>query len=84
MSVEIERAEAVTWIRVQMARHGITPADLLAAGCFGPRPRQRSAVATPARYASANGQTWDGEGAMPDWLQRAVNAGQSADFFRQF
>ncbi|BDB27712.1 hypothetical protein Tamer19_28580 [Cupriavidus sp. TA19] len=33
-------------------------------------------------YRNAMGQSWDGEGEYPDWLQRAVNAGQSIDFFR--
>lgn len=63
-----------------MARHGISLEDLLAAGCFG--VRKRSAATGRGGYANAAGETWDGEGAMPDWLQRAVNAGQVADFFR--
>ncbi|AAP85905.1 DNA-binding protein (plasmid) [Cupriavidus necator H16] len=25
--------------------------------------------------------SWDGQGEMPDWLRRAVNAGQSVEFF---
>lgn len=33
-------------------------------------------------YRNAMGQTWDGTGEYPDWLQRAVNAGQSIDFYR--
>ncbi|WP_354683679.1 H-NS family nucleoid-associated regulatory protein [Cupriavidus necator] len=33
-------------------------------------------------YRNAMGQTWDGQGEYPDWLQRAVNAGQSIEFFR--
>jgi DNA-binding protein H-NS len=33
-------------------------------------------------YRNALGQTWDGTGECPDWLQRAVNAGQSMDFYR--
>ncbi|MFS8975319.1 H-NS family nucleoid-associated regulatory protein [Cupriavidus necator] len=33
-------------------------------------------------YRNALGQTWDGQGEYPDWLQRAVNAGQSIEFFR--
>ena len=40
-----------------------------------------SARATPL-YRNAMGQTWDGTGEYPDWLQRAVNAGQSIDFYR--
>lgn len=43
-----------------------------------------AAVSAAARalYRNAMGQTWDGTGEYPDWLQRAVNAGQSIDFFR--
>ncbi len=43
-----------------------------------------AAVSAPARvlYRNAMGQTWDGTGEYPDWLQRAVNAGQSIDFYR--
>ncbi len=33
-------------------------------------------------YRNAAGQSWDGQGEMPDWLPRAVNAGQSVAFYR--
>lgn len=33
-------------------------------------------------YRNAMGQSWDGTGEKPDWLQRAINAGQSMDFYR--
>ncbi|MBT2180941.1 H-NS family nucleoid-associated regulatory protein [Ralstonia thomasii] len=72
------RAEAIAWVRMQIARYGLAYADLTAAGCFPPLRRASS----KARYRSAEGQTWDGEGDMPDWLQRAVNAGQSPEHFR--
>ncbi|ARU24609.1 transcriptional regulator (plasmid) [Ralstonia solanacearum] len=72
------RAEAITWVRLQIARYGLTHADLVAAGCFPSRKR----VVQKVRYRSADGQTWDEEGDMPDWLQRAVNAGQSPEHFR--
>ena len=36
----------------------------------------------PVLYRNALGQTWDGIGEPPDGLQRAVNAGQSMDFYR--
>lgn len=39
-------------------------------------------VAPRVLYRNAMGQTWDGSGEYPDWLQRAVNAGQSIDFYR--
>jgi DNA-binding protein H-NS len=35
----------------------------------------------PIKYRDAQGNTWDGEGEMPDWLRRAVHAGQTVDFF---
>ena len=70
-------AEAILWVRLQMARNGISYDDLIKAGCFdGGTGRHR------ARYRSADGRTWDGQGERPDWLQRAVNAGQSAEHFR--
>ncbi|MFV8600424.1 H-NS family nucleoid-associated regulatory protein [Ralstonia pseudosolanacearum] len=72
------RTEAIALVRMQIARYGLKYADLVAAGCF-PARRQ---VPPKARYRSADGQTWDGEGEMPDWLQRAVNAGQSPEHFR--
>ncbi|WP_197339902.1 H-NS family nucleoid-associated regulatory protein [Ralstonia solanacearum] len=72
------RAEAIAQVRMQIARYGLTYADLVAAGCFPSRKRTVQKI----RYRSADGQTWDGEGDMPDWLQRAVNAGQSPEHFR--
>ena len=49
-------------------------------------PAAPAAPAVPAAprviYRNAMGQTWDGTGEYPDWLQRAVNAGQSIDFYR--
>ena len=75
MSLEIERAAAIVWIRVQTARHDLSLADLQAAGCFAvvaPPPPPSA----PARtYRNTEGQKWDGQGEMPAWLQRAVNAG---------
>lgn len=35
-----------------------------------------------ATYRNALGQVWDGTGECPDWLQRALNAGQTMDFYR--
>jgi DNA-binding protein H-NS len=33
------------------------------------------------RFRSAFGETWDGKGAMPQWLSNAVSAGQAAEHF---
>ncbi|MDF3882738.1 H-NS family nucleoid-associated regulatory protein [Cupriavidus basilensis] len=89
---------AATWVREQMDRHGLTLDDLLEAGCFAapPAPAEVTPATTvaapapatgaeiPARplYRNAMGQSWDGTGERPEWLQRAVNAGQTIDFFR--
>ncbi|CAJ0780326.1 H-NS family nucleoid-associated regulatory protein [Ralstonia chuxiongensis] len=70
------RAEALAWVREQIALFELTYEQLRAAGAFAPPPK--AAVA----YRNAQGQTWDRKGAMPDWLQRAVNAGQSVEHFR--
>jgi DNA-binding protein H-NS len=34
-----------------------------------------------ARYRSATGETWSGNGEMPQWLTQAVSAGQSVEHF---
>ncbi|WP_066737266.1 H-NS family nucleoid-associated regulatory protein [Cupriavidus sp. D384] len=89
---------AVAWVREQMDHHGLTFDHLVEAGCFPEPDTEDGADAAPAvpeaeapvasnaaprvLYRNAMGQTWDGNGEYPDWLQRAVNAGQSIDFFR--
>ena len=72
------RDEAILWVRTQMARNGISLDDLVKAGCFLGGDRAERTVC----YRSADGSTWDGRGELPDWLQRAVNAGQSIEHFR--
>ena len=37
--------------------------------------------ATPV-FRNASGDTWDGIGDMPEWLKRAVHAGQDIEFYR--
>ncbi|WP_455281305.1 H-NS family nucleoid-associated regulatory protein [Cupriavidus necator] len=75
-----ERANAIRWIQDQMADYGLTMEELEAAGCFEPPPPPPPPP--PVCYRNAQGISWDGQGEMPDWLQRAVNAGQSVEFFR--
>lgn len=45
-------------------------------------PAEAPAKTRTVLYRNALGQSWDGTGEYPDWLQRAVNAGQSIEFFR--
>lgn len=71
------RSEAIAWVRAQIACYGLTLQELQDAGCFAAPAREPPAP----RYRNAEGQTWDGQGAMPDWLRRAVNAGQSLEHF---
>ncbi|MNT40625.1 H-NS histone family protein [compost metagenome] len=84
MATKNERAEAIRWIQAQMADYGLTMEELAAAGCFDPPapPPPPPPIARPVCYRNAEGLTWDGQGEMPDWLRRAVNAGQRVEFFR--
>lgn len=75
-----ERADTIVWIKMQMAKFGLHLADLQQAGCFVDGPA--AAVSGPIRFRDAQGHVWDGRGALPEWLQRAVNAGQSIEHFR--
>lgn len=77
MSIEIERAQAITWIRIRMARHGLAEADLQAAGCFSEPPSAPSPCAVC--YRNAQGPGWDGaapcradRGAFPGGLGAAL------------
>ncbi|MDF3831535.1 H-NS family nucleoid-associated regulatory protein [Cupriavidus basilensis] len=81
MSLEIERTAATVWIRVQMARHGLTLTELQAASSF-PEKAPPPAPEPARTYRNTEGQKWDGQGEMPAWLQQAINAGQSAEHFR--
>ncbi|QQX89236.1 H-NS histone family protein (plasmid) [Cupriavidus necator] len=77
-----ERAETILWIKTQMARYGLHLADLQNAGCFSEGASLANAPARPICFRDAYGHAWDGHGDPPDWLQRAVNAGQSIEHFR--
>ncbi|MFP4592415.1 MAG: DNA-binding protein [bacterium] len=71
------RETAIAWIHEQMETYNLSVDDLQAYGCFEPPPKPAKPL-----YMSADGQQWDGNGTLPDWLQRAVNAGQSIEHFR--
>lgn len=69
------REQAIAWILEQMEEFGIGLDDL-------PPPAQPVSEPPTPMYRSANGETWDGQGELPYWLQRAVNAGQTIDHFK--
>ncbi len=75
------RAEAILWIKSAVARHGITLLQLEHAGCFATVKLDDRADKF-AKYMDAMGHIWDGAGCVPEWLQQAINAGQSMDHFR--
>nr|WP_315594231.1 H-NS family nucleoid-associated regulatory protein [uncultured Cupriavidus sp.] len=75
------RADAILWARSAIARHGISFEQLEAAGCFIPKKSVEISKKT-VRFKDAQGHTWNGAGVLPDWLQRAVNAGQSIEHFK--
>ena len=64
MSLGIERAAAMVWIRVQMASHGLTLTDLQAAGGFAVVAPPPTAPEPTRTYRNAEGQKRDGQGEM--------------------
>ncbi|MFM0514731.1 H-NS histone family protein [Paraburkholderia sp. RL17-373-BIF-A] len=69
---ERKRDSMIAYLRHRMEDFGISPDDLAA-----------TLAAEPAagRYRSAHGESWSGEGAMPQWLKQAISAGQSIGHF---
>ncbi|WP_354674029.1 H-NS family nucleoid-associated regulatory protein [Cupriavidus alkaliphilus] len=83
MTANTERAAAIRWSQAEMADYGLTMEEVEAAGCFDPPPPPPPSAETPlvVCYRNAAGQRWDGQGEMPDRLPRALNAGQSKEFY---
>ncbi|SEK13642.1 H-NS histone family protein [Paraburkholderia diazotrophica] len=72
---ERKRDSMVAYLRRRMAEFGIEPDDL-AAAIARDQIQQKS-----AKYRSAAGETWSGEGETPQWLKQAISAGQSIEHF---
>lgn len=72
---ERKRESIVAYLRRRMDEFGIKPEDL-ASAIARDQPTQKG-----ARYRSATGDTWNGEGDMPQWLKQAISAGQSIEHF---
>ncbi|MFL9890586.1 MULTISPECIES: H-NS family nucleoid-associated regulatory protein [Burkholderiaceae] len=70
------RERLIVWIHRRMDEYGITMEALA-------ESIEADAAATRAvMYRDAYGHTWDGHGDKPDWLARAIYAGQNIDHFR--
>ncbi|KAA6121979.1 H-NS histone family protein [Cupriavidus cauae] len=69
---------AATASTASAAAAGSAASTAKASSANEPAPPQPAGVL----YRNALGQCWDGTGEMPDWLQRAVNAGQTPEFYR--
>lgn len=72
---ERRRDSIVAYLQRRMAEFGITP-DSVAASIA---EDQRRLLAV--KYRDASGNTWDGEGAAPQWVIQAKSAGQSLEHF---
>jgi DNA-binding protein H-NS len=72
---ERKRESMIAYLRGRMAKVGIRMADV-AAALAEDRMGQKS-----VRYRNASGDTWDGKGAMPQWLVQATSAGQMLEHF---
>ncbi|WJF89359.1 H-NS family nucleoid-associated regulatory protein [Paraburkholderia bonniea] len=67
------RERLILWIRRRMDEFGITLEALSAA---------IEIEAAKPKYRDAYGNVWDGNGDRPDWLTRAIHAGQNIEHFR--
>ena len=70
------RDRLILWLRRRMDEYGITN-EALASSVMADQKAERAVL-----YRDALGNTWDGHGDMPDWLCRAVAAGQHVEHFR--
>jgi DNA-binding protein H-NS len=72
---ERKRDSIIAYLRRRMEEFGIEPEDL-ALELASEQSKHKE-----ARYHSATGETWAGDGEMPQWLKQAISAGQSLDHF---
>lgn len=72
---ERKRDSIVAWLQRRMAEFDITPEALAAS--IAEDQRRLQAV----KYRDASGNSWDGEGAAPQWVVQATSAGQSLEHF---
>lgn len=70
------RERLIVWIQRRMDEYGITM-EALAESIEADATAPRAVI-----YRDAFGNTWDGQGDKPDWLARAIYAGQNIEHFR--
>ena len=72
---ERKRESMIAYLRHRMEEYGIEPDDL-ASAIASEKVQQKS-----AQYRNATGDTWTGDGEMPQWLKQAISAGQRLEHF---
>ncbi|HEV3430493.1 MAG TPA: H-NS family nucleoid-associated regulatory protein [Paraburkholderia sp.] len=72
---ERKRDSIVAYLQRRMAEFDITPEAIAAS--IAEDQRRLQAV----KYRDAFGNSWDGEGAAPQWVVQATSAGQSLEHF---
>lgn len=75
-----ELSQVVADIKAQMAKYGITVADL---GGSGGRRAKSSPSKSEAKYRGPNGELWaGGAGRKPQWVRDALAQGMDVESFR--
>lgn len=76
-----ERAAAIQKIKILMAEHGLTVADLSGKPAVAGRATRKGSK-VPAKYRDpATGNSWSGRGLQPNWLKAALALGKKLDDF---
>ncbi|CAG7605164.1 H-NS family nucleoid-associated regulatory protein [Candidatus Vallotia tarda] len=73
---EQKRQKIIAYIHKQMAEYDISVERLAEALA------EKEKDIKPVLFRDAYGNVWDGKGEMPNWLKRAVYAGQSTEHFK--
>ena len=63
---ERKRDSMIAYLRHRMEEFGIKPEDLAAVLAAEPKGQKAE------RYRSATGDSWDGQGEMPQWLKESA------------
>lgn len=75
------RTEAIAKIRVIMAEHGLTAADLSSRQTAPKGASPEVKRVAPVKYRDASGNSWSGRGLKPKWLSAALAGGKQLEDF---